>query len=84
MSGYTEALAVESGAGRDEFVSIGPAARVLGVAEPTLRRLVREAEINTYADPCDKRRKLVRVADLERFKSVVIMSETGKEETHVA
>ena len=46
------------------------AARRFGVSEPTFRRRVREGGLAVFADPRDRRRKLVRVADVDRLDTL--------------
>ena len=59
------------------LVPIGAAARHFGVSEPTLRSRLREFRIALYVDPLDRRRRLVRLADLKRFPAVVEGSGNG-------
>jgi len=53
---------------RREKMRLGEAARYLGVSAGKVRRLVEEGRLGCDVDPLDKRRKLVKVADLERLK----------------
>ncbi len=48
-----------------DLITVTFAARRLGMSEPTLRRRVREGLLTVYADPCDRRRKLVRIAEVD-------------------
>ena len=55
----------EHGAG--EYIGSAEAARRCGVSEWTLRQRVRRGDVAVYRDPLDDRRRLLRVADLERL-----------------
>ena len=46
------------------------AARRFGVSEPTFRRRVREGGLPVFADPRDRRRRLLRVADVDRLDTL--------------
>ena len=50
-----------------QFVRLGEAAERLGVSGPALRRRIAGGELATYADPRDKRSKLIRIVDLETY-----------------
>jgi excisionase family DNA binding protein len=56
---------------RGELVPMAEAAKYLGVSRNTARRLIEEERVPTFATPLDKRRRLVRLADLERFRSEI-------------
>ena len=47
------------------LIPVTLAARRLGVSEPTFRRRVREGLSAIYTDPRDRRRKLVRIAEVD-------------------
>ena len=51
-----------------EKMRLGEAARYLGVSAGKVRRLVEEGRLGCETDPLDKRRRLVKVTDLERLK----------------
>lgn len=51
----------------DEFLSVSKAARYLGMSEPTLRRRIRDWRLAIYLDPRDRRRRLVRAADVAQL-----------------
>jgi hypothetical protein len=53
---------------RREKMRLGEAARYLGVSAGKVRRLVEEGRLGCDIDPLDKRRRLVKVAELERLK----------------
>ncbi len=53
-----------------ELLPVTAAARRFGVSEPTFRRRVRERDVPIFADPRDRRRKLVRVADVDRLDTL--------------
>ncbi len=63
-----------------ELMSVTLAARHFGVSEPTFRRRVRERDLPLFADPRDRRRKLVRVADVERLETVERLEPVGGKE----
>ncbi len=48
-----------------DLITVTFAARRLGMSEPTLRRRVREGLLTVYADPCDRRSRLVRIAEVD-------------------
>ncbi len=48
-----------------DLITVTFAARRLGMSEPTLRRRVQEGLLTVYVDPCDRRRKLVRIAEVD-------------------
>lgn len=52
-----------------ELLPVTDAARRFGVSEPTFRRRVRDGNLPLFADPRDRRRKLVRIADVDRLGS---------------
>ncbi len=49
------------------FVTFGEAQRRAGVSYPTLRDRVRRGELVIYANPKDRRSRLVAVDDLEKL-----------------
>ncbi len=53
----------------DLLVPIGQAARRAGCSQATLRRLVRAGELPAYAQPLDRRLRLVRWPDVEALAS---------------
>jgi len=53
---------------RDNLMTMADAARYLGVSRNTARRLIAEERVPTFGTPLDKRHRLVRLADLERFR----------------
>ncbi len=62
-----------------ELMSVTLAARRFGVSEPTFRRRVRERALPLFADPRDRRRKLVRVADVDGLALLEPMGPGGPE-----
>ena len=52
----------------DELIPVSLAAKVARVSRMTLRHRIREAGIHTFRDPLDRRMRLVRLADLARFR----------------
>ncbi len=52
---------------RIEFVPMKEAAARVGLSELALRRRVQEGRLPAYENPVDRRRYLIRLADLDRF-----------------
>lgn len=52
-----------------DLICVTLAARRFGVSEPTFRRRVRDGLLPLFADPRDRRRRLVRIADVDRLGS---------------
>lgn len=50
-----------------EFVPLTEAARRLRVSDPAMRRRVRDAGVTLWSDPADFRRRMIRIADLDRL-----------------
>lgn len=50
-----------------EFVPLTEAARRLRISDPAMRRRVRDARVVLWSDPVDYRRRMIRVADLDRL-----------------
>ena len=59
----------------NDFIPLTVAAKRLGVSTFTLRRRIAEGELDAFANPLDRRARLVRTADLERY--AVIRPLTG-------
>ena len=51
-----------------EFLTLGSAARALGIARLTLRRRINRGQLQTFRNPTDDRTRLVRVTDVEAFR----------------
>jgi len=51
----------------NDLVTLTEGAKRLGVSTFTLRRRIAEGEISAWANPLDRRARLVRAADLERY-----------------
>jgi hypothetical protein len=51
-----------------EFVGVVEGARRAGVSIPLIGRLIAAGKLRAYVDPLDARRKLVKVADLDRLR----------------
>ncbi len=51
--------------GPETMIPIGRAAERIGSSPHTLRKLVREGQLQTYQRPTDRRLRLVRLADVE-------------------
>ncbi|MDP9471731.1 MAG: hypothetical protein M3Q71_13890 [Chloroflexota bacterium] len=54
----------------NHLIPVTLAARRLRISEPTFRRRVREGSLTVYADPLDRRRKLVQMADVDRLAAL--------------
>ena len=54
----------------EKVLLLPQAAKAAGMTPRTLRRRLAQGDIPAYVDPSDKRRKLVRVADLKRYMGV--------------
>jgi len=52
----------------DEYLTVQEAADNLGVSRFTVWRLIRDEELTAYQSSVDRRRKLVRRADVEALK----------------
>jgi excisionase family DNA binding protein len=64
---YSEGGAMSS----EEFLSAAEAAELLGVTRFTISRLIRSGELATYKSPLNRRKKLVRRADVEALRQPV-------------
>jgi excisionase family DNA binding protein len=62
---------------QDEFLSLGQAARRLGVSEFALRRRIAGGEIPVYDNPRDRRSRLIAVSDLEAYATPRRLPPTG-------
>jgi excisionase family DNA binding protein len=54
-----------------EELTMREAGLYLQISFKTLKRLINEHNIPIYSDPVDKRRRLVRRKDLERFRKPI-------------
>lgn len=54
--------------GEKEWMLTTDATLYLGISSRTMSRLIREGVIKTYPHPLDRRKKLVRAADITRLK----------------
>lgn len=52
----------------DEYLGLQEAADLMGVSRFTLWRLIRDGQLTAYQSEADKRRKLVRRADVEALR----------------
>ncbi len=52
----------------DDYLPLGEAAKRLGISEFTMRRRIAEGEFAVWVDPLDRRRRLLRRRDLDRYK----------------
>jgi predicted DNA-binding protein (UPF0251 family) len=62
-----------------ELIPLTEAARRLGVSRMTMHRLVRDLQLTIYANPLDKRQRLVDAAEL-REKTRPMPAPEGKSE----
>jgi excisionase family DNA binding protein len=60
-----------------EFVSVSEAAERTGINPHTLDRRLSRGEIEVYRDNRDRRRRLIRVADLDRLAQPVPLNRIG-------
>ena len=66
------------------YVSLAEAARRFNVSEFTLRARLRAGELPAYANPLDRRRILIPVADLEKYATPrPVPARRGQEEAAV-
>lgn len=49
-------------------VTMREAAAILGISPTKMWQLVKQGVLTTHPNPLDRRQKLVRIADLERFQ----------------
>lgn len=54
----------------DVFVTMREAAEILGVSNQKIWRLVRDGDLTAYANPRDRRYKLIRRTDLDALMEV--------------
>ncbi len=59
-------------------IGLMEAAERLGVSPMTIRRLVREGELQVYSNPLDRRQKLVDVEEVERLRQAAQDPREGK------
>jgi hypothetical protein len=52
-----------------QFIGSVAAAKALGVNYRTLRRRIERGELETFRDPLNDKRRLVRISDLERLRT---------------
>ena len=53
---------------KNQRLKLSDAAKYLGVAPPTMSRLIKAGLLRCKVDPLDRRRKWVTVKDLDRLK----------------
>lgn len=51
-----------------EWMTTTEATTFLGISSKTMSRLIREGVVKTHDHPLDRRKKLVRYADISRLK----------------
>ncbi len=61
----------------EAFVTMREAQDVLGVSSFTIWRMVRDGELTAYQSRTDRRKKLIRRADLEALKQPAPMGTVG-------
>ncbi len=54
----------------NDLVTLTEAAKRIGTTTFTLRRRIAEGELDAFANPLDRRARLVRAADLERYAAI--------------
>ncbi len=52
----------------EEYMTLQEAREFLGISRPTMWRVLKDGDLPVYADPLDKRKKLVKREDVERLK----------------
>ncbi len=65
-----------------EFVTMAEARAILGVSNYTIWRMVREGELTAYQSAVDRRRKMIRRADLDRLRELRPLDRRTKATTH--
>ncbi len=60
----------------DEYVSLREAQEILRVSRTKIWSLVRDGVLKTYDDPLDKRKKLIKLEDLDKLTQPVPRSGT--------
>ncbi len=66
-----------------DVMTVQDAADYLGVSRFKLARLIRDGELRAYVTPLDKRRRLIKRADLDALKNSVRPTE-GPQDTRAA
>ncbi len=66
-----------------DVMTVQEAATYLGVSRFKLARLIRDGELRAYVTPLDKRRRLIKRADLDALKGNIRMAE-GPQDTRAA
>jgi len=51
----------------NEFLTLGEAARRIGLSGPAMRRRVHAGDLAVYSNPVDGRERLIRLADLAAY-----------------
>ncbi len=54
----------------NEFVTMAEARVILGVSNYTIWRMVRDGELTAYQSAADRRRKMIRRADLDSLREL--------------
>ncbi len=65
-----------------EFVTMREAQEELGVSNYTIWRMVRDGELTAYQSSLDRRRKMIRRADLDRLRELRPIDRRKKAATH--
>ena len=66
----------------NEFVTMAEARAILGVSNYTIWRMVREGEVTAYQSAVDRRRKMIRRADLDSLRELRPVDRRKKAATH--
>lgn len=66
----------------NEFVTMAEARIILGVSTYTIWRMVREGELTAYQSATDRRRKMIRRADLDSLRELRPIDRRKKATTH--
>jgi hypothetical protein len=66
----------------DEYLTFSGASKHSGLNRATIRRRVEEGVLPVYLSPADRRRRLVKVSDLDRLMEPVPVQSVAKEGSH--
>ncbi len=66
----------------NEFVTMAEARVILGVSNYTIWRMVRDGEVTAYQSAVDRRRKMIRRADLDSLQELRPVDRRMKAATH--
>ncbi len=67
----------ENGGGQDKYITYALAIRMLGISSNTMSRLLATGEIPYKEHPFDKRKKFVRLSDIEKIKGLGVLADNS-------